>query len=146
MFNLLPIIVAALIPTIVGFIYYNPKVLGTAWMKELGKTEAELTEGMNMPLVMGLSLLLSFFLSFGTNVVVEIMHRNVDAAGTVLTQSTHTLGHGMFHGFVFGMMFIVPVIVMNAMYERKSWKLILINCGYWLLTLTLMSGLLDVWN
>ena len=146
MFNFLPIIVAAFIPILVGFIYYNPKVLGSAWMRELGKTEAELQEGSNMPLIMGASLLLSFFLSFGTNVVVELIHRNVDAAGEILTQSTHTLGHGMFHGLILAVLFVIPALVIDGLFERKSWKLLLINSGYWILTIMLMSGLLDVWN
>ena len=35
-------LIAALIPLLVGFIYYNPKVMGNAWMKETGLNEEQL--------------------------------------------------------------------------------------------------------
>ena len=39
MFNIPVVLGAALIPTIVGFIWYNPKVMGEAWMKAAEMTE-----------------------------------------------------------------------------------------------------------
>jgi Protein of unknown function (DUF1761) len=36
--NFLVILSTALIPAIIGFIWYNPKVMGTIWMRELGMT------------------------------------------------------------------------------------------------------------
>ena len=37
--NFLALIVASLSTLVVGFIWYNPKVFGTIWMKEIGMTE-----------------------------------------------------------------------------------------------------------
>ena len=34
--NLLAIVIAALIPMFMGFIYYHPKVFGKVWMDSLG--------------------------------------------------------------------------------------------------------------
>lgn len=34
--NLLAIVIAALIPMFMGFIYYHPKVFGKVWMESLG--------------------------------------------------------------------------------------------------------------
>ena len=61
--NWLSIVIAMLIPMIMGFAYYHPKVVGSAWMKSLGFTEKDL-EGGNMPLIFGISLVMSFLLSF----------------------------------------------------------------------------------
>ncbi len=144
--NYLPIIVAALIPSIVGFLWYNSNLFGKAWMSQLGKTEAELREGFNMPLVMGISLVLSFFLAFVINVLLEVGHKDVNEAGELIFNSTHTFGHGSFHGLFYGLLFAMPILITQGLYHRHSWKLMLINTGYWVLTISLMAGLVDAWN
>ena len=40
--NWLAILVSALIPLIIGAIWYHPKVFGTAWMHATGITEAKI--------------------------------------------------------------------------------------------------------
>lgn len=57
---LLTSLIASIIPLLVGFIWYNPKVFGTAWMNACGLEESKLQEGFNMPLVFGLCILLVF--------------------------------------------------------------------------------------
>ena len=39
--NIFGIILAALTAIIIGAVWYSPRVFGTAWMRELGKTSAE---------------------------------------------------------------------------------------------------------
>ena len=46
--------VAALIPLVIGSIWYNPKVFGAAWLKASGLTD-EQARGGNMALIFGLS-------------------------------------------------------------------------------------------
>src|SRR6478735_6587269 len=62
--NFLAILVAALVPMALGFIWYNPKFLGKAWMEASGMTE-EKAKNANMGLVFGLSFVFSFILAFG---------------------------------------------------------------------------------
>ena len=45
MTNWLALIVAAVSALAVGFVWYNPKVFGTAWMKEVGMTEEDAQKG-----------------------------------------------------------------------------------------------------
>ncbi len=144
--SMIPIIVAALIPTIMGMIYYNPKTFGTAWMNSLGKTEEELKEGFNMALVTIIGLVLSFFLAMSINALVELMHKDVNDAGELIYASHHTFGHGALHGALLAIFFVLPIYMLNGMYERKTWKNMFINAGYWIITLALMSGLMDAWN
>lgn len=40
--NFLALLVAAISTLVVGFIWYNPKVFGTIWMKESGMTEEKM--------------------------------------------------------------------------------------------------------
>ena len=43
--NFLAIVVAAIVPLLIGAIWYNPSVLGTAWMKASGMTEEKMKTG-----------------------------------------------------------------------------------------------------
>src|ERR1041384_6757364 len=61
--NILALVGAALIPMVMGFIWYHPKVFGTAWMKATGITPED-GKKMNMALVFGLTFVFSFFLAF----------------------------------------------------------------------------------
>lgn len=144
--NFLPIIVAAFIPSIIGFIYYHPKVVGTAWMDSLGKTEAELRDGFNMPVAMVAGLIGAFLMAFLINVLLETGHKDLNEAGELVFASFHTFKHGAFHGLFYALLFAAPILVSGGLFERKSWKNILINIGYWVITLSLMGGLLDAWN
>lgn len=61
--NFIIVLIAALVPMIIGFIYYNPKTLGAAWMKAAEVSEEKM-KGANMLVIFGVSLLLSFLLAF----------------------------------------------------------------------------------
>ena len=61
-FNWYIIFIAALIPMIMGFIWYNPKTLGAAWMKAADMTEEKM-KGANMAVIFGLSFVFSFLIS-----------------------------------------------------------------------------------
>ena len=62
--NWLAILVGALVPMVMGFVWYNPNLFGNAWMRSIGKTEEELKAGGNMAVTMVLSLILSALLAF----------------------------------------------------------------------------------
>ena len=55
--NFLAVLVAALSSFVVGFVWYNPKVFGTIWMKEVGMTEEKAKQG-NMAIIFGLTFVL----------------------------------------------------------------------------------------
>ncbi len=141
--NWISIAVAALIPMIVGSIWYGP-LFGKAWMKSMGFTEESLKEA-NMPMIMGISLVLAFVLSFFINYLLEGTHKECNAAGEVVWGSFHTFKHGALHGAFYGILFAMPMIIINGMFERKTWTNIFIHVGYWTLTMALMGGLLDAW-
>jgi len=158
----LPIILlAALIPLIVGAIYYNPKVFGNAWMKNSGKTEAELSKG-NMVVIFALTYLLGIFIGGGlmpmTNhqygvLQLMVMHPDFEVAGTAtynLYQSVmdqfgtahRTFGHGALHGVFAAILLALPFIGINALFERRGGKYIFLHLGYWVITLALMGGVI----
>jgi hypothetical protein len=53
-----------------------------------------------------------------------------------------TFKHGAFHGILSALFFATPVLGINALFERKSFKYIFVHAGYWMLTLALMGGVI----
>ena len=66
--NYWAVFAAALVPIIMGFIWYHPKVFGKAWMKEVGLTEEKMKGSMIGVFIFSimLSALMALFLQFVT--------------------------------------------------------------------------------
>ena len=132
----LSVIISILIPTAVGFGYYHKAVFGKAWMDSLGFTDDDM-KGANMGMMMGVSLIMSFLLTF----FLINFNNSPGQEGAF-----DTFKHGAFHGVFVGLIVVMPVLITNGLFERKSWKNMFINVGYWLLTLALMGGVVDAMN
>ncbi|MDY2586512.1 DUF1761 domain-containing protein [Winogradskyella aquimaris] len=155
--NYLAIVVAAIVPLIMGAVWYNPKVLGTAWMKASGMTEEKIKSG-NIPVIFGITLVLSFMLAFTVNGMVihqvgatQLAYSNPDAESFQAFMAEfgnmhRSFGHGALHGAIGAIFFVLPVLGINALFERKGWKYILINVGYWVVTLTIMGAIVCGWK
>ena len=159
--NFLILLLAALVPMVTGFIWYNPNILGKAWMQAAGVTEDKMKGG-NMAVVFGVSFILSFILAFFLQFIV--IHQWGVASALSTDNSIHdpnselgmyfanfmakygnnfrTFKHGALHGTLTGIMVALPILGTNALFERKSFKYIAINVGYWTLTLALMGGII----
>lgn len=157
--NYLALFGAALIPLLVGAIWYSPKVFGNVWMRVAGKTQEEL-EGGNMAVIFGLTYVLGVFLAFGLSQLTNhqagvmqlfAMHPDFGTDGTdvmnmyngVMAQfgDTHrSFGHGALHGGLAAIMLALPIFSINALFERRGGKYIGIHFGYWFLTFILMGG------
>jgi hypothetical protein len=161
--NFLIFALAALIPLIMGFIWYGPLLFQNAWMKQLGFTEESLKGG-NMALIFILcyvfSFLMAFFLQFivihQTGVYSSLMESGAtELSGDALTYfndfmakygtNYRTFKHGALHGTLSGIFFILPVLATQAMFERKTVKYVAINAGYWIVTIALMGGIICQW-
>ena len=164
--NFLAVLVASLIPLIIGFVWYNPKVFGSAWMKAADMNKEKM-QGANMALVFGLTFVFSFFVAMTMNFVTIHqfgMQSSLMTDAKALADPTTPIGayladymakygnnfrtfkHGAFHGIISGFLFILPVISVNAMIERKGFKYIAINAGFWIVCLTLMGGIVCGWQ
>ena len=159
--NLLITALAALIPMLLGFIWYHPKAMGNAWQKAAGLSDDQIKNA-NMPLIFGLSLLFALMLSVGLNpVVIHQFHLGslmmnepgfADKSGEAWNEYQRLLasygnnfrsfGHGAVHGTIGGIFVVVPALMTNALFERKGLKYGLINSGYWILCLALMGGVI----
>lgn len=157
--NFLIFLAAGLVPMVVGSIWYNPKVLGTAWMKAAEVSEEKM-KGANMAVLFGLAYLFSVLVALSLySITVHQSHLYSILVGEpgfgeegsdimkMLTgfmeqygQNYRTFKHGAFHGVLAGILFALPILGTNALFERKGWKYILINAGYWIVCLALTGG------
>jgi hypothetical protein len=128
---------------LMGFLWYHPKLFGTAWMKSIGKTEEDLKKG-NMAVIMTLSLVLSMLLSFFIYGVLAIHDYITSLGDTGLTAYDHSFGHGAFHGAFAAVCFAIPVLVTNSLFEQRKSMNILINAAYWIVTIALMGGVMSL--
>lgn len=154
------IFISALIPMFTGYIWYGPKTFGNVWMREAGVSEEKIKSS-NMALILSLAYVFSLFLSLilisvvihqshilsiladdpgmkDPNSEISLWLKNfMDQYG----QNFRTFKHGAFHGTLSGIFYAFPIIAINALFERRSWKYIWIHTGYWILTLALMGGI-----
>ncbi|WP_367277992.1 DUF1761 domain-containing protein [Flavobacterium sp.] len=85
--NLWAVLMAALSSFVVGFIWYNPKVFGTIWMKEIGMTEEQAQKG-NMIKIFGLTFVYSFMIAFMMqNIVIHQLGVISAVGGPTLVES-----------------------------------------------------------
>jgi hypothetical protein len=159
--SFLIIFLASLVPLVLGFIWYHPKVFGTKWMEATGLSEEKI-KGANMAKIFGLTYLFSLFLTFSLQMLVihqihtvSLLTHQPDSADPnseasqmlkkfmeLFGTSYRTFKHGAFHGTLAGIMLALPIVGINALFERKSFKYIAINAGYFTVAFALMGGIL----
>src|ERR1700741_1782713 len=67
--NFLAVLVSALIPIVIGMLWYSQKMFGNAWMQASGMTPEKAKQS-NMALTFGLAILFSLMLSFSMQFMV----------------------------------------------------------------------------
>lgn len=162
--NFLILALAALVPLVMGFLWYGPMLFQNAWMKQMGFTEESLKGG-NMGLIFFLSYVFSFMIAvfmqfvvihqFGVqSVLIESGATELQGDAAVYFQdfmskygtNYRTFKHGLLHGMMTGILLVLPILGTQAMFERKSTKYIMINVGYWAICLGLMGGIICQWG
>ena len=153
--NWIAILLAALSTLVVGFIRYNPKVFGNIWMKEAGLKEEDM-KGVNMVKTFSLSIVYAFLISFILQMMVIHQFGALGMVGGDPSKALpsynafmadygtafRTFKHGALHGFMAGLFMILPIIGTGALYERRSFKYVMISGGYWIVSFIIMGGII----
>lgn len=159
--NYLIVALTALIPLVVGFIWYNPSVFGKTWMRASGMRPEDAGRG-NMALVFILTYVFSLMVSmFLMGAVIHQAHiYSIFANEPSVKDPNSELGkymadfmsrfghnfrtfkHGAFHGTLVALFFGLPIISILAMFERKRFNYIAVHTGYWIVCLALMGGVI----
>lgn len=143
--NFLAIVCSSIIPMIMGFIYYNPSVMGTKWMSANGFVKENLTPP--KPVLYLLALLMSFLLSLFFWAWVT-GGGGVEQSQVVAPDghSYETFQHGLFHGFAFSLTVLTPIFITMKIFEMRKWSWAWVNILYWGLTSMVMCGILSAWR
>lgn len=157
--NFLALLVAAVSTLAVGFVWYNPKVFGSIWMRETGVTE-ESAKKANMGKIFTMAVIYAFLIAFILQSIVvhqfsamalvggdpSVAKPSYDAFMADYSGAFRTFKHGMLHGFISGLFFALPIIGTNALFEGKSWRYTLVTGGFWIVCLTIMGGIICAWE
>jgi hypothetical protein len=150
---------AALIPLVIGFIWYHPKVLGSVIKAANGVTGENANAG-HKPWVYLLTYVVSYFIarSLGSVVIHQYgllsflaNEPDVHVAGTPLNitvqglldkygDNYRTFKHGAYHGYQMGLYLVAPIIAIITLFEKRKWTWLLVHAGYWIVCLALMGG------
>jgi NADH:ubiquinone oxidoreductase subunit 6 (subunit J) len=165
--NWIIVLATSLIPLLVGMLWYSKLLFVNVWLKESGVSQ-EHAEKINMVKAVGIALLLgvlistcmlvwtvhqmSFFSIFGSEADSAALKDPTSSLSiyandfmTKYGQNFRTFKHGAFHGVIGAIFLGFPFIGMSAIWERKSFKYVLIHVGYWIVTLALMGGVICQW-
>ena len=152
--------VSALIPMFIGFLYYSDALFGKTWRQLNGFTKEDLEKG-NALAIMGGAYILCVLLSVMVSSLVihqgHTLQMMLPSGATELPEDLkvvfmdlmakhgenhRSFQHGVIHGAISGVFLAIPLIGVNALFERRGWKYIMIHSFYWIITLGLMGGLL----
>jgi hypothetical protein len=155
------VLLSALIPLLLGVVWYSPKVFGNLWMQVAGvgpekPGPAQMTKTLilcvllSIPLAFVLQFLVihqfHFYSMLANNPDLMVEGSEVRAFYNSTMQrygmEFRTFKHGAFHGGFSGLLLALPIIGINSLFERKSWKYVAIHTGYWMLCLGLMGGVI----
>lgn len=157
--NFLALLAAAVSALIIGAIWYNPKVFGTAWMKAADMTEEKM-QGANMAKIFILAFIFAFLLAFALQFLTihqtgalgmvggdpSLAKPSFEAFMADYGTVFRTFKHGALHGTIAGIFIALPILGTNALFERKGAKYIFINAGYWIVTMAIMGGIVCGWQ
>lgn len=128
--NIWAILVSALSTFLIGGLWYSPAVFGKAWMRENGFKEEDMKGG-NMVKIFGLAFLLGLIAA-------------INLAMFLGPEADLTFGAAA--GFAAGAGWVATFVGTHYLFERRSFKLFLINAGYSIVALTVMGVIIGAWR
>ncbi len=126
--NWIAIVVAAAASFLLGGLWYSPLLFAKAWQREAGLTDEQLKNA-NMGKIFGLAFVLCLLAAW--------------MFATFLgPRPSLALGFGA--GFSAGLFWVAASFGINYLFERRSFKLFLINGGYHTIQFTLIGGIISL--
>jgi hypothetical protein len=128
--NYWAVIVAALSTFLIGGLWYSPAVFGKAWMRENGFKEEDMKNS-NTVKIFGLAFILGLISA-------------INLAMFMCPENDPTMG--ALWGFLAGYGWEATFVGTHYLFEKRSFKLFLINAGYSIVALTVMGVILAAWK
>ncbi len=155
--NWLIIPIAALLPLILGMIWYHPNVLGTKLAQVTGEPLVNNRSLGKMITIYLLSIFLAYILTL-MSVHQSAMYQlffmdpeltNANSEYSIFINEFmakygdrhRSFGHGMVHGAEAGLMFGLAFLGITTLMQNKPFRLVWIHLMFWILCCSLMAGL-----
>jgi len=132
--NFLAVLVAALVAFLLGGLWYSPILFGKLWMEAHGYTEAKINE-------MRKSANRAYLVSVICHLVIALA-----VAVLVFYTGLRNPMQGVKLGLLIWLGFAFTIGLMGNMFSEKRVSTFLIDAGYQLVYLTIMSVTLTVWQ
>ncbi len=128
--NLLEVLVAAIIPMVIGFIWYGP-LFGNQWMKISGITKKDMQKDMSK--------------TYGIMFVGALVMSYVLAHFITYTGANDLIS-GAVGGFWIWLGFIASVRISDVLFNKGSMNLYYLDVAYRLVSLLAMGAVLGMWR
>ena len=125
------ILVAAIVNTVIGGLWWSPMAFGKAWSRAVGMSQEDMHKG-NGATSMIWQFIVTLVMSF-------VMAAFIDAMGA------RTIIEGIQTGFMVWLGFIVTINISQQIFEKRPKQLFWINSGYYLVALAVMGAILAAW-
>jgi len=132
--NFLAVLIAALASFALGSVWYSPLMFGKGWQKAVGLSDKDIKDS-NMLVTFGLSFILMLIMAFGLALLFKGHNSN---------ETTWLVG--LAHGLFVGLFFISTSYGVNILYQRKPFKLWIIDAGYQITLLGIMGAIIGAWQ
>ncbi len=119
----------ALVTFLVGGVWYSPLLFGKAWAADNGLSDEALRDG-NPTVLFGGSFVLALIMAFN-------LAAFIGPAGFAFSTAA---------GFAAGFGWVAMAMGITHLFERRPWRLFLIDAGYHVVTFTLMGAILGAWK
>ena len=129
--NHIAVFVCALMSLVVGALWWSPLLFAKAWQKEVGLTDEQLKNS-NPAKTFGGSFVLAYIISYNLAFFLA-------APGT-------TWQWGIAAGLLAGVGWVVTMFVIIGLFEQRTLKYLLINCGYVSVYFALIGFILGIWR
>lgn len=134
--DIIAIVVTALIPMVIGMIWYSPIAFGKRWMELEGLTseDTEVAKQKGMAKVYISSFISYIFLSYAISVLVQFL-----VIASILP--------ALKLGFLVWLGFVVPTALSSFLWsaKQKSIELFILNIGYFLVSILISVIVLALW-
>jgi hypothetical protein len=129
--NHLAVFVCAVLNLVLGALWYSPLLFYRGWLREAGLSQEQIET--TSPLrIFGLAFILALVMSYNL--------------AFFLGDGNATPAWGASAGFLVGFGWATLSIALIALFERRSWKYILINGGFITVYFTLIGFILGLWQ
>ena len=128
--NYWAVVVAAIVPMVLGALWYTPALFARPWMRAVGRTEAEMGG-------MGLGYVLSAVAAVLSSYALARIER---------WAQVDDLWNGVLVGLLVWVGFVAPVLAVTTYFGGRPRVLWFINAGYQLVSLAIMGAILGAWG